>query len=108
MSRGTTPPVVQEKKEVTVKPPLTLTLESPTEDTVVVDSTIEIKGSTTPNTTVAFFTETADGTVESDAAGNFSGMIELEDGINTLTVTAYAEDGEEKTIVMDVVYDSEQ
>lgn len=87
--------------------PLTLSIESPKDETLVTDGTIVIKGETSPNTTVTFFTDTADDSVESDVNGNFQGSLPLENGINTLTITAYSESGEEKSITLDVVYDAE-
>jgi hypothetical protein len=86
--------------------PLTLTIANPTEDTIVENGTLTIQGTTLPNTTVLFYTDTADGSADSDASGNFEGTISLENGINTLTITAFSESGEEKSITMDIVYDT--
>jgi hypothetical protein len=92
-------------KETPKKVPLTLTLESPTDGELVMDSTLQLTGKTSPNTTIVFFSETAEGTTESDTAGNFSGQLALENGINTVTVTAYSAEGEEISQVFDIVYD---
>lgn len=91
----------------TVTPPLTLTVESPTDETVATDDVIAIKGKTLPNTTVAYYTNTNEGTVESDAQGNFEGTLTLANGINNLTITAFSDAGEEKSEAMTIVYDSQ-
>lgn len=87
--------------------PLLLSLQSPTEDSVVTDDTVIVQGKTLPNTTAVFYTETDENSVESDASGNFQGEILLTVGINTLTVVVYGKNGEEKSVVMDIVYNPE-
>jgi hypothetical protein len=87
------------------KKPLTLTIQSPTDASVLSDNVITVKGVTLPNTTVMFYTESDENSVESDASGNFEGEINLENGINTLIVWAFADTGEEKSMIMDLVYD---
>ena len=87
--------------------PLFLSLRSPTEDMVVVDSKVVFIGETLPNTPVGIYTDTDQNSVESDASGNFQGEIGLVEGINTVTIEAYGEDGEEKSIVMDIIYNGE-
>ena len=52
-------------------------------------------------------TDSKDSMIESDAEGNFSGEIELDSGINNLTVTALRDDGQEKSITQEVVYDDQ-
>lgn len=107
LSRNRAPVPIPQKTQTVAKQPLTLTLESPTENSVVENSKVEVKGKTLPNATVAFFTDSDDNSVQSDSQGNFSGTINVENGINTLNVTAYSDDGDEKTVVMDIVYDQE-
>lgn len=102
-------PVISTVPKVTTKiqEPLFLTIESPTESTQVVDQKVVVKGKTLPGTAVAIYSETDQTSVESDTSGNFEGTINLTDGINTLTVTAFGENGEEKSVTLDVVYDSQ-
>jgi hypothetical protein len=99
------PQVTPEVSLPTPQKDLTLTLESPTDGTLATDGQIMVKGKTLPNTTVAFYTDIDDGSIESDSSGNFMGNVRLGEGINTLTVTAFSDDGNEKTTSMDVVYD---
>lgn len=87
--------------------PFILTIESPTDETVVTNNIVTIKGKTLPNITVMYYTETDDGTLESDVNGNFEATLTLVDGINTLTIMAFAENGEEKSVTLSIIYDSE-
>lgn len=89
-------------------PQLFLNLESPAQDTLVTDNKVIVKGKTLPNTLVMFFTEADQNSVESDAGGQFEGELTLENGINTLTVTAYGENGDEKQLAYNLVYDQAQ
>lgn len=88
-------------------PPLTLELISPADGELSVNREILVTGKTLANTTVVIFTENDETSVESDQSGSFEGTIALADGINSLIVTAYGEAGEEKTVTLDLVYDSE-
>lgn len=87
---------------------LTLALESPIEDTLITDNRVLVKGKTLPGTTVAFYTDADTNSVEADASGNFEGTVGLVEGINTLTITAFSENGEEKSTTMDIVNDHEK
>lgn len=101
---ATTPPPTFESLTV----PLSLILESPSDGMFVSDNKLLVKGKTSPNIPVVFYTETDQGSAESDKTGNFEGSIILGDGINSLTVDAYGNDGEEKSLTVDVVYDSSE
>lgn len=83
---------------------LFLNLESPTANTVAVDNAVLIKGKTLANTTIVMFNEAGEEALESDQNGNFQGMLQLLPGDNTLTVTAFSEQGEEKTLSVNIVY----
>jgi|SRR3989344_461879 len=85
---------------------LTLTLNSPTEGEVIKDNKIQVKGKTNPNATVAIYTDSDMNSIEADSYGNFEGIIGLVSGINTVTVTAFAENGDEKSLALDIVNDS--
>jgi len=85
-----------------------LTLLSPSDGMIATGNEIEICGKTKPNSMVVFYTESDENSAEVDSNGNFEGTIMLESGINTLTVTAFFEDGEEESISLDLVYDEEQ
>lgn len=84
--------------------PLTLVLESPVDGTLISDNQVVVKGKTIPGTTVTFYTDTDENSVEADAVGNFEGSLGLVKGINTLTVTAFGET-DEKSVTVDIVND---
>ena len=97
-TQAVTPKVAQE---------LALNIDSPTDGTVLASNVATIKGKTLPNITVAYYSDTDDGTVDSDASGNFEGTLKLANGINTVTITAFGNGGEEKSTTMTIVYNSE-
>ncbi len=88
--------------------PLDLVIESPNENTLAEGKKINVKGKTSPNTTVVIYTDDNDTTIESDESGEFEGNIDLNNGINSLTVSAFREDGSQKSSTMDVVYDDQK
>jgi len=88
------------------KQDLTLSLTSPDQGALAVNNEMLIKGKTLPNTLVVLFTDGDEETVESNAMGEFESTLLLEPGINTLSVTAFSEDGQEKNVTLDVVYDA--
>lgn len=83
---------------------LTLTLDSPNQNTKAYDDEILIRGKTLPNTTVVLFNETDEEILQSDARGNFKGTLLLSQGKNLLTVTAFSDTGEEKSLNLEVDY----
>ncbi|OGD54544.1 hypothetical protein A3J78_02180 [Candidatus Beckwithbacteria bacterium RBG_13_35_6] len=95
----------QKLQNLDTSQPLTLGLQTPYDGLILNSNVLTVKGTTLPNSVVVFYTETDENSVESDANGNFAGTINLQGGINTLVVTAFSEIGEEKTQVVDVVYE---
>ena len=86
---------------------LFLEVTNPNPDNVALGDLLTVEGQTLPNIPVVFYTETQASEAESDASGHFSGTILLDPGINSLVVTAVTEDGEEKTLALDVVLDNQ-
>ncbi len=91
-----------------VKPVLGLSLESPASGDIILDGVVTVKGKAQPKSTIVFFTETDENSVETDTQGNFQGTLALETGINTLTILAIAQNGKEETLTLDLVYDEDQ
>jgi hypothetical protein len=79
-------------------------LDSPTASTSVVDDTILVKGQTLPNTTVTIYNDTDDAMIQSDSSGNFEGKLVLGPGENNLTITAFGDAGEEKSLNLKMTY----
>lgn len=88
-------------------PAFELVITTPEDETVVADATIDVSGKTESGATVIVQYEEGAVTVLADASGSFSQEIELVAGANTITVSAFAQDGEgiEKTLT--VVYSTE-
>lgn len=85
---------------------LTLTVDSPTDGTLATNNSVTVRGKTKPNVSVVIFTDKDSVAVQSDNSGNFNGSVSLENGINSLTVTAFDDDGTELSSSMDIVYDN--
>ncbi|MDP3954881.1 MAG: DUF5666 domain-containing protein [bacterium] len=99
-------PAYQPKAE-NVNQSLFLSLQSPTDGALAEDFEVTVKGNTIPDTTVLFYTETDQNSVESDNQGQFEGKIALAEGFNSLTVTAFDSQGEEKSLNLDLIYDNQ-
>lgn len=86
---------------------LALSLDSPIDQLIISQNLVIINGKTEPTTPVVFYTEVDSNSVVSDELGRFEGSINLVAGINNLTVTAFADDGRERSINLDLVYDED-
>lgn len=95
----------QSKKEET--PTLSLSIDSPADNVVIVNNEVTIKGRTLPKMTVVAYDEIDTFSTDSDDKGNFEGKIKLSIGINSVTITAFGENGEEKSVVLDIINDSQ-
>jgi hypothetical protein len=88
----------------TTSAPVFLTLDSPNANTTVVDDTVVIRGKTLPNTTVTMYNDTDDAMIQSDSSGNFEGKLSLGSGENNLVITAFGENGDEKSLSLKMTY----
>jgi hypothetical protein len=86
---------------------LTLVLVSPVDEALAVEDEILVSGTTLPNATVAIYTESDETSLEADATGAFETTVQLSPGINSLNVTSFTNDGQEKTVSLNVIYDNE-
>lgn len=87
--------------------PLELSISEPTQGQVLTEGVVKVTGVTSPGATVVFYNEEFENSLEAGSDGNFSGDISLSEGINTLVITSFGKDGQEKTQTLDLVYDSE-
>ncbi len=95
-------PLEKSSLSETLKPPLFLSLESPKEKTRVLGDKITVSGKTLPFLAVVFYTENGQGSAESDAKGQFEDVLTLGKDPNNLTVTAFSDQGEEKTVTFNL------
>lgn len=94
---GKTVPVreqADDPQEVTTQEELFLALDS-TESTTV-DGELLVRGRTLPDTTVVVYTNEDEESLESDATGAFETTVLVSEE-DSVTVTAYSEDGEEQS-----------
>lgn len=83
-----------------------LTLLEPSDRQVFTNSLASIVGKTLPNTTVIVYSENDSTSVESDSSGQFKTQVLLSTGLNRVNIVAFNNNGLEKTVALDVVYDS--
>lgn len=81
-----------------------LIIVQPTQGTIANQDQITVAGTTTPLTPVTVVSLAAQSATVSDEVGNFSALIELEAGANTLIVTSYDADGNSLTEQVTVVF----
>ncbi len=86
---------------------LELLVDSPTGEMVTKSGKVTVSGKTEPNTTVVFYNDIDQNSVESDNSGHFAGTIALAPGINPLVVSAFTDQGEQKTLNLNLVYDNQ-
>jgi hypothetical protein len=85
---------------------LLVVVSSPQEGEITADRSTTVTGKTRPGASIVVFSETADTVADADTEGNFSANLALADGINTITVTAFSPEGEEKTATVNVIRDT--
>ena len=83
---------------------LQLTVSAPDPDLLTNSQSLTVKGSTSPNATVAILSESAETTVTADSSGNFSADVSLEGGYNRLTVSAFDKDSHTASLTLVVTY----
>lgn len=83
-----------------------LNLESPNSSTVAKDGVVEIKGKTLPNVTVVLMNNEDEKMIESDSYGAFQSNMVLKEGENNISVSAFTDDGQEKSVDVSVSYSS--
>ena len=69
--------------------------------------TIDISGHVKADQTVVLETENDQKVIQTDASGNFSGKLNLVEGVNTIYVTSYDKEGNASTKTINVYYTSE-
>lgn len=86
---------------------LTLTITEPEDEAVVGEANVTVLGLASPQATIAIASEKGETIVTSDNKGNFSGVVELSEGTNVITVTAFDSEGETIEKQITVVYSTE-
>ena len=80
------------------------TLNEPNDQQATTSAQITVAGKTSPNIQVSAYTSTTEEIFESDQDGNFSGVLNLDEGPNEITITAFGTSGEDISETRSVVY----
>jgi len=90
--------------------PVSLSLEvnSPSDDNLSFDSNMLISGKTSPNSRVLISSKSQDLVIGSKDDGSFSTLIDLDEGVNNLQITAFDKNGQEKEVDKTVYYSKEK
>lgn len=83
---------------------LRLDLDQPDDESISYNSQITVSGKAGPQKTVLISTPTTDIVTGSKTDGSFSAILELEEGINKITITAFDSLGESKSEQRTVYY----
>lgn len=105
----------QEKSEPFSKGPVTkapktlrLDLDQPDDDSLIFEDSIIVSGQTAPNKDVLIITTSKDLVIKSKGDGSFSTVLDLEEGVNKITVSVYDQGGDSRSAERTVYYSEEK
>ncbi len=84
-----------------------LTVDSPSDESVTTNKTVEVTGRTSPSATVTVLTPTNQQVVQPSQTGSYSLSTTIGDGANVIEVTAISPDGEEKIVAKTITFSTE-
>ncbi len=87
---------------------LTLSLDGPSDNSLIFQSSIIISGKTLPLKEILIFTQTQDLVINSKKDGSFSTVLELDEGVNQITTAVFDEDGNNKVEERTIYYSKEK
>lgn len=105
--RAVKPETPEVKEEITTSPaplPVSLTVDSPKDASIVDEDKTVVSGKTDPKAILAIFTEEEEVIIEADENGKFETEIDLIEGANEITVVTFDEEGNEASQSMTIVY----
>jgi len=85
-------------------PKAMLILNEPIDQQATTSAQITVSGKTNPYSQVVAYTTTNEDVFESDQDGNFSGVLDLDEGPNEIIITAFGNNNEEISETRSVVY----
>ena len=101
--------IVWNKNPVTLEPiSFNLDVTNPDDQSLLFNSRLLISGQTASNATVIINGDGNISEVDADKNGNFSQDLTLDEGLNQITVTAFNDEGNQKSITRQVYYSKEQ
>lgn len=87
---------------------LRLDLDRPDDNTLSFDQSLIVSGKTGPNLDVLVTTDSKDYIIKSDPSGNFSTFINLDVGVNQITVAVFDTTGDNRSSSKTVYYSKEK
>ena len=87
---------------------LRIDLDQPDDDLLIYSQSIIVSGKTLPNTEVLIFTDASDLVIRSDANGNFSTILKLDEGVNRITAVVFDVRGDSRSTERTVYYSKEK
>lgn len=87
---------------------LRLTLDHPDEDNLSFQSSIIVSGQTAPLKEVLIFTDSQDLVIKSKTDGSFSTILNLDEGVNRITVAVFDVTGDSRSAERTVYYSKEK
>lgn len=87
---------------------LKLDLDHPDEDSLTFQNSILVSGQTAPKSVVLIFTDSQDLVINSKNDGSFSLVLNLNEGVNRITVVVFDERGDNRTTGRTVYYSKEK
>ena len=91
----------------TPEPKIYLSLDEPTNETVVSNKTLTIKGNANPNATILIITNSDQQVIQPSTLGDFSTTVTLDDDQNLIQVRSILPSGETSFIQRTVTYSTE-
>ncbi len=85
-----------------------LEINNPDDNTVVFEGTVSVSGKTAPKATVIISSGARDIGLNADSKGEFSKVIDLSSGPNTLTITAFDSSGNSTNETRFIYYSEEK
>ncbi len=83
-----------------------LEISAPMDQSIVNTTTHNLSGKSSPNTLIIVSLAAGDDVVRTDAEGNFQKIINLNEGLNYVTVTAISDAGQSQQVNLTVVYET--
>jgi hypothetical protein len=87
---------------------VSLTITSPENNSLLDQEDIEITGQTSPLANLVILFEDGEEIIQADQQGEFKTEITLNGGANEITITAFDQDGNEASKVLNLVYSTAQ
>ena len=87
---------------------LQLTLDQPDQDSLSYSQSAVISGKTGPGNMVLISTETNDLVIKSKVDGSFSTVLDLDEGVNTITATVFDTTGDSRSSQRTVYFSKEK